>query len=548
MTARLPWSDVLARMMFEQSPFSTVLYDAQGHIIAANSAFEKLWSVDIANAPLDYCVLEDPELERAGALETVRRAFAGEAVTTPPVRYDIAKLSVGGAGRVRWTQGHFQPLLDEDGQVQMVVLTHIDLTDRIEAEVNLRFALNDLGSLQLLTEELATAITLDEVATVTLERARPAFDASGGFVAIVDNDHFVIVRHEGFAAANMAPWQRFPITTPTSSRDAFLTGEAVFVPTLADVAARYPSIMEPMVAAGYRSFATLPLRAHGNVIGIVVFHFKDEDALNALQRETMIAFAGQCALAVQRAVLYESERTARAEAENANRAKSQFLATMSHELRTPLNAIDGYAELLELGIRGQLNEAQLNDIHRIRRSQKHLLSLIDDVLSFARIESGAIALKLRSVDVAEAIASAFEAVAPQLEAKGLSFASRIQPGEQFIPADADKFQQILVNLLANAVKFTNQGGITIDVHRDSDLLTIDITDTGRGIPADRLADIFEPFVQVESALTRTNSGTGLGLAIARDLVRRMHGDISVASNEGAGSRFSITLPIAENSR
>lgn len=547
MTTRPPWSDTLARMMFEQSPFSTVLYDPQGHIIAANAAFEELWAVDIANAPADYCVLTDPELERQGATELIRRAFAGEAVTTPTIRYDIAKLSVGGAGRVRWTRGHFQPLLDEDGVVKMVVLTHIDLTDRVEAEVRLRYAVNDLETLQALTVALATAISVDEVAGVALELARPAFGAGGGFVTVVDGSELAVVRYEGLAGESFSKWTRFPLDSELPSAVAVRSREPVYSFGLDAARARYPAVVETLIASGYRSFVTLPLQAHGDPIGTIVYHFTVDNPLTPAQQQTLLTFAGQCALAMERAQLYESERRARSEAEAANRAKSDFLATMSHELRTPLNAIDGYAELLELGIRGQLNEAQLNDILRIRRSQKHLLSLIDDVLNFARIESGTIALNVHPVDLAVAVASASEVVTPQLQARRLLFSSDVVPDELYVAADADKLQQILVNLLANAVKFTEEGGITVEVRRDTPVVKVDITDTGRGIPAARLADIFDPFVQVESGTTRTTSGTGLGLAIARDFARRMGGDITARSVPGAGSTFTITLPLAEKS-
>lgn len=243
-------------------------------------------------------------------------------------------------------------------------------------------------------------------------------------------------------------------------------------------------------------------------------------------------------------MLYESERKARAEAEAASRAKSQFLATMSHELRTPLNAIDGYAELLELGIRGALNEAQQHDLGRIRRSQKHLLSLIDDVLAFARIESNAVTMRVRTVDVAEAIRAAEDVVAPQILAKGLVCDTSDIPHLE-ICADADKLHQILLNLLTNAIKFTDAGRIEVRVRPEGDVAAIDISDTGRGVPADRIDAIFEPFVQVESGNTRTNPGTGLGLAISRDLARRMDGDVTVFSTLGSGSTFTVTLPLKD---
>src|SRR5688572_28696928 len=156
-------------------------------------------------------------------------------------------------GKKRWTQGHFHPLLDANGRVQVVVLTHIDLTDRFEAESRLRHALIDLKSLHSLTESLATAITVDQVANVALERARPAFEAGGGFVALVDGDEFVSVGYAGFAPDRMRAWRRFPIGPGTASHDVYVSGEAIFVGNLDEVATRYPAAAEALAEGGYRS-------------------------------------------------------------------------------------------------------------------------------------------------------------------------------------------------------------------------------------------------------------------------------------------------------
>lgn len=536
------WSGALARMMFDQMPFSSVLYDAEGHVIAANAAFANMWGVDAGSAPPGYSVLRDPELERQGALPLIERAFAGEPVMIPAVRYDISKLSTTGSGAVRWTQGYFSPLKDENGRVQLVLLTHVDLTERIEGELKLRVAVADLQTLQGLTMDLAKSTTVDEVAAVALDRARPAFGAGGGFVTLVDGDEFRVVRVEGFHSSDFDPWRRFPISANTLSGDALHTGLAIHVRSAQEAEERYPAIAPVLIGAGYRSAIALPLHAHNHVLGTLVFNFSVEDPLNPGQLETMNAFAGQCALAIERAILYELERAARADAENANRAKSEFLARMSHELRTPLNAIDGYAELLELGIRGSLNEQQMHDLARIRRSQKHLLTLIDDVLSFARIESGVWRLECKPVDLLAAVELAYEAIAPQLTAKGLHFAKLIA-AETDVFADPEKLHQILLNLLSNAVKFTSSGGITVAANQADGVVNIDITDTGRGIAESRLHDIFEPFVQVDSGTTRTAGGTGLGLTIARDFARRMSGDLSITRSEpGVGSTFRLILP------
>ena len=250
--------------------------------------------------------------------------------------------------------------------------------------------------------------------------------------------------------------------------------------------------------------------------------------------------------------LYELERQARAAVENAyrvadsaNRAKGDFLAVMSHELRTPLNAIGGYAELLEMGVRGPVTPQQRDDLRRIQTSQRHLLGLINEVLNYAKLETGTVHYDVTDVPVHEALTDAESLVAPQARKKGLALSVGDAPPELALRADAEKLQQILVNLLSNAVKFTEKGGrIELACAVDEKTVSIRVRDTGIGIPADKLETIFDPFVQVRADLTRRHEGTGLGLAISRDLARGMGGDLVAESVEGEGSTFTLTLPAA----
>jgi len=242
--------------------------------------------------------------------------------------------------------------------------------------------------------------------------------------------------------------------------------------------------------------------------------------------------------------LVESERTARRVAEEANSAKSQFLATMSHELRTPLNAIAGYTQLLSLGLRGAITPEQREDLERIDRSQRHLLSLINDILNFAKIEAGHIAIENREVDVVEVLKGLQEFVEPQLREKHVHFEIRNEVDGTRARGDPDKVRQILINLLSNAIKFTPaEGQIAVLCTASDRKVNISVTDDGAGIPPDKLDAIFEPFVQIGRDFTSPHGGTGLGLAISRDLARRMKGELEVTSTLGAGSTFTLTLPV-----
>jgi PAS domain S-box-containing protein len=233
---------------------------------------------------------------------------------------------------------------------------------------------------------------------------------------------------------------------------------------------------------------------------------------------------------------------ARAAAEEANKAKSTFLAVMSHELRTPLNAIAGYVQLMEMGIHGPVTEAQLEALGRIERSQRHLLRLINDVLNLARIEAGRVDYALDDVPLAEVVATVMPMVEPQLNERQIGWRVQVDPA-LVVRADRDKVQQVVLNLLSNAVKFTPPGGlVTVDADAEAGRARLHVHDTGIGIPADKVASVFEPFVQVDVSRTRRAEGSGLGLAISRDLARGMAGDLHARSVEGRGSTFTLTLP------
>ena len=247
-------------------------------------------------------------------------------------------------------------------------------------------------------------------------------------------------------------------------------------------------------------------------------------------------------------LLEESERAradaeaARAEAQIANRAKVDFLRVMSHELRTPLNAIAGYSALLEMGIHGRLADAQREDVLRIQASQRHLLRLINEVLNYAKLETGSLEFEITDVRAADSIRAAVEFVEPQYRTKGLVL-NIGECGDIVARADEERILQVLINLLTNALKFTDRGGrVDLRCTSTDGIVVIDVADTGIGIAQGELERIFDPFVQCRSELTRSREGTGLGLAISRELARGMDGDVTVTSAPGVGSTFSIRLP------
>jgi signal transduction histidine kinase len=218
---------------------------------------------------------------------------------------------------------------------------------------------------------------------------------------------------------------------------------------------------------------------------------------------------------------------------------------MSHELRTPLNAILGYVQLLELEITGPVTDTQREYLHRIEYSQRHLLGLIEDVLQFAKIEAGHVDIQLTEISVDDVLAGVGGLVIPEMLRKGLRYEHHQCGTSVCVLGDRARVRQVVLNLLSNALKFTEAGGgITLDCVPNELDAVIRVTDTGIGIAPDKLELIFQPFVQLDSALTRTAEGTGLGLAISRSFAREMGGDLTATSVVGEGSTFSFRLPMA----
>ncbi len=298
--------------------------------------------------------------------------------------------------------------------------------------------------------------------------------------------------------------------------------------------------------------------------GLVIYH-RDVTRLRAAEE-------AQRALAAERHAREQAERLAgeldharelaesarkgaeraHGQAEAAARAKSDFLATMSHELRTPINAITGYAQLLELGVAGPVTTAQRNYLARVQSSGQHLLLLVDDVLDFAKIEAGRMAVAREVGSTGRVVAAALAIIAPQAAARSIQLVDggEGEDGQPFL-GDEHRVRQILVNLLSNAVKVTAPGGtVTVrcvvttpeDGAEGEPMVAIQVVDTGVGIAVEHQARIFEPFVQVEGGRTRTTGGTGLGLAISRRLARLMDGDLTVESAPNEGATFTLRLP------
>ena len=272
--------------------------------------------------------------------------------------------------------------------------------------------------------------------------------------------------------------------------------------------------------------------------------------VNGVRRERNGEMLSECVLVrmLQRGKYEDELLRAKRTAEAASDAKAKFLSMMSHELRTPLQAIAGYCELLLQEVSGPLNDEQRTDLRAVQGASDELVRLLNDILDFARLDSGSATIQIESVSVDTALARAESLVVPKLNEAQLSYSRASCATDLHLRANADRLQQVLLNLLTNAIKFTPAGGaIALECSGDDEFTRISVRDTGCGIPPEHFARIFDPFVQVDRNRIETRQrGVGLGLAISRELVQAMGGELSVTSEVGVGSVFTIALPSAES--
>jgi PAS domain S-box-containing protein len=285
--------------------------------------------------------------------------------------------------------------------------------------------------------------------------------------------------------------------------------------------------------------------------GSVCWLFRDasvrrasEESMHALNRSLNARVAQRTR---ELEVALEGEQSARKEAEAANRIKTELFARLSHEFRTPLHAVSGYLEILEQNIHGVLTADQRRDVERIHQAQEHLMTLVNMILDFAKLEGGPIELSMAEIPIEETLRGAEALVAPQFAKKAIVYTHHAGDTTVTVFADREKVQQIVLNLLANAMRFTPSGGaVDLDWRIENGALLVHVRDTGPGIPEDKAEQIFEPFVQLRAPGSVPSGGTGLGLAISRDLARAMGGDVRVTSAVGVGSVFTLMLALRKH--
>jgi signal transduction histidine kinase len=426
-----------------------------------------------------------------------------------------------------------------------------DERDRARAEAEAAHA--EVEALNKVGTALASELDLEKIVQTVTDAATNLTGAQFGafFYNVVDNQGEKLMLYT-LSGAPREAFENFGHPRPTPVFAPTFYGTAIVRSDDITKDERYgqmgPYHGQPPGHLPVRSYLAVPVGSRtGDVIGGLFFGHAGVGIFDERAERLASGIANWAAIAMDNARLYDAERKARDEAEQANKAKSEFLAAMSHELRTPLNAIGGYTDLLSGEIRGPINDVQRGDLERIKRNQHHLLSLINDILNFAKLEAGRVQFDPVDISINDTLGELESLVAPQLEEKQLRYDYQCSDRSYTAYTDPDRLQQILLNLLSNAIKFTPPGGmISVTCAPRASRMEIQVTDTGVGIPPDKLESIFEPFVQLARGQTVGVVGTGLGLSISRDLARAMGAELSAVSKLDEGSTFTLSLPRGRN--
>jgi signal transduction histidine kinase len=366
--------------------------------------------------------------------------------------------------------------------------------------------------------------------------------ADDAMVILREETDQLLATHEGVLPSLVG--NRFPLDRSSVTGRATIDGQTFHVPDVASLdPVEHALTIELTRKTGVRSLLAAPMLREDHAIGCVLLRRPTPGTFTPRQIQLLEAFAAQAVIAIENVRLFTEIQEKSRQLEVASQHKSQFLANMSHELRTPLNAILGYTEMMVDGLYGNLPDKAQGVLERVQANGKHLLGLINDVLDLSKIEAGQLTMASEEYSVADMVATVMSATESLAKAKNIALVSAVPQGLPRGTGDARRLTQVLLNLVGNAIKFTDEGKVEIRARRQDDRFKISVLDTGPGIARADQAKIFEEFQQVDNTSTRKKGGTGLGLSISRKIVELHGGYIAVESELGKGSNFKITIPI-----
>ena len=486
----------------------------------------------------------DPEY----ATKAVAAAVGYRSVLSVPMfrgRQVVGAISVNRTDVGRFADKEVE-LLQTFAEQAVIAIENVRLFTELQARTTeLTRSVEQLRALSEVGQAVSSTLDLETVLSTIVSRATALAGMDGG--AIYEYDE---AREEfRLRAADRLPdelVEALKSSPPPKGEGAIgrlaTRREPVAIGDIADPGSYQSRVREIVLRLGYRSLLAVPLLREEHLLGGLVVNRKRAGEFEPQVIELLKTFATQSALAIQNARLFREIEDKGRQLEIASRHKSAFLANMSHELRTPLNAIIGFTRIVMRRAQDQLEPKQYDNLGKILSSAQHLLSLINSVLDLAKVEAGRIEVNAGELHLAPLLEQCLRSIEPLLDG-GVTLSADIDAGLPPMLADAEKLRQILINLLSNAAKFTARGSIRVRARHAGGVVSIEVADTGIGIPADKLESIFEEFEQVDASSTRAHGGSGLGLAIARRLARLMGGELQAQSTLGAGSTFTLTLPV-----
>jgi PAS domain S-box-containing protein len=564
MADELRESEVNLSALIESTPDMVWSVDCDYCILAINTAFCQMYTVAYGvELQRGMCILDAlPAHERQQWLDLYEIALKGERHSAE-FTYHIRGIKLV-------VEVSLTPILSSEHAVVGVSVFGRDIIERRQAEDLLRRQKEYLTALNETTLGLIRRLELTELLNAIIHRAAALVGTSHGYIYLLDDDEQQMTLQVGIGAqAGHVGYRIHP--GDGMAGKVWLTGEPLVIEDYHAWTGKVQALDEIQIHA----VACVPLKLDRRVIGAIgLAYLEPERLFEAPEIELLSRFAELASVAIDNARLYdalqvelEERKRAEAAAEAASRAKSTFLANMSHELRTPLNAVIGYSEMLQEDLESEGLTEFIPDLQKVQVAGKHLLGLINDILDLSKIEAGRMALDISDFNLADLIGNVVSTVQPSMQKNDNELVVQLPPDLGQMCSDPFKVQQCVVNLLSNAAKFTTGGTITLEVgrsdrpgaahtpneadrmaaalamvSRNPSIVLFKVTDTGIGISPEQLDKLFQPFTQVDPSATRRYGGTGLGLAITRRYCQMLQGDVTVESEPGKGSTFSIWLP------
>lgn len=521
---------------------SIVIYDREGKIRFWNKASENLYGYqeqEVLGKNL-FDVMHRSEDENI-LKQLMEHIFRGNTVSNFEF-CDFAK-----DGSVKYTICTQTPMYDEKGEVYQVLSCQMDITQIRSSEKN-------LSILYYMSNKLAEIRETEELVTTALKETIKRLRFHSGAIYTVDHEDEVLDLIGTFSTSNQSHTlpmlKRLDFGQGISGKVA-QTGQMIILENTKE----YKAVSKEMgQVLKNKGMISVPLVSREKVLGVMTLLKESLHHVTVTEKQLLMNIGKQIGMALENAILLEElkQRTIdlqiqNAKVQEANRLKSEFLANMSHELRTPLNSIIGFSEIMLDDLDGELNDKQRRDLEKIYGNGAHLLKLINDVLDLSKLESQKMQVNLETVDIYTILLQVTGSVEAQLLKKGLQIIMNVDSNLPLVTADEMRLHQVILNVLSNAIKFTDKGTISVDakLNEDGSLLRISIKDTGIGIRKKDTNKIFEPFRQVDMSLTRREGGTGLGMAISKQFMELMKGNIWFESKYRKGTTFYIEIPVAQ---